>query len=851
MWKSKLRLRIQSAAIALFALVFSLFPPNVAWADNAPCSPGDSSVWAPSAKDFLGTSASDVSRVYFSGAEGILTEVFYPTLDRVQNVDLQFLVTDAAKTWGDEERQQKLHKITQVNKRSMVWQATTTDDDGRWKITKKFFSDPGRPSVIQRVTFETLEPGKTVKDYNVYVLSNPAINNSGSGKKDGNGAPQCNAKALDAPDNTRTLSASDRNFLVASEPNSIASGLGTSLPWKTTVDGSLMVSNGFVGQNDGYTDLLGGSSDRTMDWHYNGAFQGNVAQMGWLDFDNANGSSLSFDMVLGFGNNESDAMNVANATLTSDLAALENTYTQEWNAYTNKLNNQGGKADDLYYLAAMTLKSIQDKSNGAMVAGLGTPWGESNGDGNKGGYHLVWARDLFKFASSLIAAGDLDSANKAVDYLFNVQMRSDGHFPQNSYVDGTQYWGGTQMDETAMPILLAWKLNRTDLWPKIRKAADFLAQNGPYTQQERWEEMAGYSPSTIASEIAGLVSAADLATKAGASDKATLYLKKADEWRNNVANWTFTTNGPHGNHQYYVRLTSDKNPNNGTQLTYGNGGGNHDQREIIDGGFLELVRMGVINPKDWTILETLPEYDAILKQTISGKGDSWFRYNFDGYGEHNDGRSFDGTGRGRLWPIFTAERGIYEIAKSGKGSDGESYLKALKSFASEAGFIPEQVWNQTATITGWDTTTPSPLTPGTSTRSMRPLSWAMGEYINLVTAINQNHSDAPSVVCQRYGCDLPQSQVTFNVTANTNPGENIYLVGNHPLLSNWEASSGIKLSAANFPTWSVTLSLPASTNFEYKFVKIDTKGNPVWAEGVNHSLATPEKGNVTLDEQFA
>ncbi|MDG3493413.1 carbohydrate-binding module family 20 domain-containing protein [Pseudanabaena catenata USMAC16] len=844
---------------------FLFLGTGMANAANSPCAPGVSSIWAPSAKDFLGTSLSKTSNVYFTGGEGILTEVFYPTVDTVQNVDLQFLITDAAKTWGDEERKQKQHQITQVNKRSMVWQAVTTDDDKRWKITKKFFTDPDRPTVIQRVTFETLEAGKTVKDYNVYLLNNPAINNSGSGTPS-NQPLACNINPSTGPDNSRTLSANGRTFLAASQPNSTASALGISLPWKS-VNGVAMVSNGFVGTTDGYTDLFGGSNDKTMSWQYDGAYQGNVAQMGWVDFSNSNASSISFDVVLGFGSSETDAMNVANATLTSDLGKSEIAYTQGWLTYTQGLKNQGGRADDQYYLAAMTLKTIQDKSNGAMIAGLGTPWGEGNGDANQGGYHLVWSRDLFKFASSLIAAGDTASANQAVDYLFNVQMQTTnsdnpyaraGRFPQNTFVSGKIWWNGSQMDETAMPIILAWKLNRTDLWSKIKLAAEFLAHNGPYTGQERWEEMAGYSPSTIAAEIAGLVTAADLATKANDPEAAKYYLKIADGWRNNVANWTFTTNGSFGNKKYYVRLTDNKNPNDGDQLTFGNGGGKHDQRDVIDGGFLELVRMGTMSPNDWTILETIPEYDAILKQTLSNKGDAWFRYNFDGYGETNSGDVFndknsnqDRLTRGRLWPIFTAERGIYEIAKSGDGSVGKSYDQALKAFSSEAGFIPEQIWNQDVDITGWNTTTPSNYQVGTATRSMRPLSWAMGEYINLVVAMNEGKGDAPNVVCQRYACDKAQTNVTFNVNANTNLGENIYLVGNSPLLSNWEPSSGIKLSSSNYPIWSVTVSLPASTAFEYKFVKLDSQGNTVWQSGQNHTFTTPSSGNTTLSDTFS
>ena len=824
--------------------------PCAGRAADAPGTPGDASVWAPAAKDLLGTSASPTSRVYFTGAEGIVTEVFYPTLDQVQNVDLQLLVIDAAKTWSAkdaEERKQAKHDVTLVNNRSLVWQAVTTADNGKWRITKKVFSDPGRHCLIQRVKFETLEPAKAVKDYQLYVLSNPAINNTGRS------------------DNSRRLELAGRTMLVASEPNSTSSALAVSLPW-VIQGGTTMVSCGFVGRNDGWLDLFGGTEDKTMDWHFDGSFDGNVAQMGWIDLGGSTATSVAFDVVLAFGGNENEAMATANATLADDLTALESTYTGQWQTYTTGLSDQNGQADDQYYLAAMTLKTIQDKSNGAMIAGAGTPWGENQGDDNPAGYHLVWARDLFKFASALLAAGDAHSAHKAVDYLFLVQMQSvaaedpysrPGRFPQNTYVNGSPHWNKTQMDQTAMPIVLAWKVHQVSpldlqqLWPRIKLAAEYLAHHGPTTEQERWEEMGGYSPSTIAAEVAGLVCAADLANAAGDPEAAKFYLKKADEWRNNVANWTFTTTGMHGNHRYYVRINANRDPDDDVQLAFGNGAGSHGERYIIDGGFLELVRFGLLSPHDWTILETLPEYDAILKQTIPGKGDAFFRYNYDGYGERNDGGTYDTvSGRGRLWPIFTAERGIYEIQKSGQGMVGTPFRNTLKAFSSPAGFIPEQVWNNTANITGWQTVTPAAYAPGTATRSIRPLSWAMGEYINLVAAQNHGAGDAPVAVVQRYSTSSPQVEVTFKVKAETSWGQSVYLVGNSPLLSEWAPEAGIKLSPKNYPVWSVTHSLPASKTLEYKYVKRDEQGTTVWEGGSNRTFTTPAGGAVLRDETF-
>ena len=827
-------------------LLFTSLPQQ-----DAPEAPGAPSTWAPSNKDFIGTSRSEASRVYFTGVGGTPTEIFYPTADTIQNVEMEFIVMDAAKTWeakDAEEKKQRVQQVTLADKRSLDWKTVTLANNGKWKITRHIFTDPNRNSFIQRVTFQTLERGKTIQDYNLYLFNNPAINNAGGGEHSGPG------------DNSRTMKAHGRTMLVAFKPNITASALAISIPWKE-LRGKAMVSSGFVGRNDGWTDLFGGREDRKMHWQFDGAYGGNVAQMGWIDFGNSLRTSISFYVVLSFGKDEREAMNVAHATLTGNLPGIEKTYTAQWNNYCQGLNNKNGKADDQYYLAAMTVKSSQDKSNGAIVAGLGEPWGESNGDSNRGGYHIVWARDLYKSASALFAAGDKESANRALDYLFNVQMQAadsdapysrKGRFPQNTFIDGSSWWNGTQMDETSMPIILAWKLNRTDLWPKIKLAADYLAANGPHTDQERWEEMGGYSPSTMAAEVSGLVCAAALADSAKDTESAKRYKQKADEWRNDIANWTFTTTGPYGNHQYYIRLNDlPASPDAGGTLALQNRSGSYDKRAIMDGGFLELVRMGVLSPNDWTILDTLPEYDQLLKQTIPGKGDAWFRYNYDGYGEDNNGGDYQDTGRGRLWPIFTAERGIYEIARSGKGSIGQPYLTALKNFSSPAGLIPEQVWNSSTTVAGWQMLTPAGTEPGTATRSMRPLTWAMAEYINLIAAMNTGRNDAPEPVRQRYSSDKPQTTLTFTVNAMTQWGQSVYLVGDDPLLGQWIPQSGIKMSPGTYPEWSVKISLPASTPYQYKYVIRMEGASPVlWESGTNRVLITPASGEARTQDTF-
>lgn len=823
----------------------------------APGGPGYGSSWAPAQKSFLGTSASKTSRVYFSGYRGIITEVFYPTLDNPNTLDLQFLVGDTARTFVDEEKVQAAYTVTQPDKRSLTWTASTTNSGHNWSISKTVFTDPTRHALIQRTTFRALN-GRTVGNFNLYLLHNPSINNGGSG------------------DTAKTLASGGRTLLVASE-STRASAIGVSLPWKN-VGGATMASVGFVGVNDGWTDLLGGGADKTMNHTYTTASNGNVAQMGWIDFGGSTATSISFDVVLGFGATETDAVNTANATLADNITNLRFQYDNEWRAYNSSLNTQGGTADDQYYLAAMSLKAIQDKSNGAMIAGMGTPWGETANDTqNTGGYHLVWARDLFKFANALITAGDTASASSAVSYLFNVQQQANGRFPQNSQINGAPYWNATQMDQQAMPILLAYRLGPTvynPIWPKIKLAADYIVTYGPWTQQERWEETSGYSPSTIAAEIAGLVAAAKIAAANGDTANAAKYMRTADYWQQNVAGWTFTNSGLLGNGRYYIRINPagksgtgtgpqvyrpTSGPDSATIYTIGNGGGSHDQRKIIDGGFLELVRMGVKSANDSTVLSTIPVYDSAIKQTIAGKGDAWFRYNFDGYGEFNDGTNYNGSGRGRLWPIFTAERGMYEIARTGMGSVGSGYLTAVKAFSTPQGFVPEQVWNTTAMVTpgvdgGWQTTTPAPYVAGTATKSIAPLSWAMGEYINLLASIRANRVvDIPAAVCFRYNnCTVApasgQVQAAVSVTAPTVVGQWVYVTGNVPELGSWNTDLGTPVDPASYPVWKNKVNLPANTTIAYKYYRKNSDGSVTWENRGNRTLTTPASGSVTLTD---
>jgi glucoamylase len=524
----------------------------------APGAPGLPSGWAPARKSFLGTAQSDTSRVYFTGYRGAVSEVFYPQPDTVQTVALEFLVGDDAETFVDAESA-AAYTAQRPEPRSLRWRVTSEHAAHGWRLTKEVFTDPGRDALVVRGTLEALE-GRDISSLRLYVRHDPALGNTSAG------------------DASLTRHEGRRAFLLASEAGQ-ASALGVSLPWVTRGGRGRLarVSSGFSGVSDAENDLLR-SGDRRMDFNYRAALGGNVEQLGWIDLGQG-GSERRFDLVLGFGPNERAAIDTARATLADDLDGLARRYDAGWQSYAASLADAGGAADDEYYLAAMVLRSLRDKQSGALVAGLGTPWGPSRGDDDNGGYHLVWPRDLFKFANAALTAGDTETARGAVRYLFDRLVQTTdcgnsevdaagcprgysrrGRFPQNAWLNGEPFWTSTQLDEQGMPILLAWRLHQLGdadvrreieaLWPRIRPTAELILDIGPWTRQERWEESSGYSPSTIAAEIAGLVAAAELSHAVGDVDSAARYLAVAEFWEVKLEALYFPNIGPQGNPRY-------------------------------------------------------------------------------------------------------------------------------------------------------------------------------------------------------------------------------------------------------------------------------------------------------------
>jgi glucoamylase len=696
----------------------------------APGGPGIPPRWTSSSKTGVGTALNPNSRVWFTISHGIFNEIYYPRVDQACIRDLGLIVTDSQDFFSEEKRHTQ-HEVNYPVDGVPAYHLIDTCEQGRYRIVKEILTDPGRVVVLQQTHFVPLRG--ELENYHVYILLAPHLGNRGYGNTgwagDYKGFP-----------------------MLFAERDGIALALACSVPW-------LKRSVGFVGVSDGWQDLV---RHKQMTWTYGRAENGNVALTGEVDLRADKGE---FVLALGFGRNSAEAGHRARASLLNGFETARAEYIGEWQDWKNSLSRLDVTEKHrrkLYDISVAVLRTHESvRFPGGMIASLSIPWGFSKGDDDLGGYHLVWLRDLVETVAGLLAAGAEEEVRRVFLYLQTTQ-EADGNWTQNMWLDGTPYWSGVQMDETAFPILLVDFARRqgildesemTRLWPMVRRAAGFLLRNGPVTQEDRWEEDPGYSPFTLAVEVAALLVAADLADLKDEPQVAAYLRETADAWNDNVERWTYVT-GTELARQidvdgYYVRIAPPEvaeaaSPKEGfVPIRNRPPGENAEPADhVISPDALALVRFGLRAPDDPRILNTVKVIDALLK-VETPYGPAWHRYNDDGYGEHEDGAAFDGHGVGRVWPLLTGERGHYELA-AGRRDRAEKLLQTMEAFANEGGMIPEQVWD-------------GPDLPdrgmffGRPSGSAMPLVWAHAEYVKLCRSLHEGYVfDMPPQPVKRY-----------------------------------------------------------------------------------------------------
>ncbi len=614
-----------------------------------------------------------------------MTEVFFPRLD-VPNVQmLQMHVGIGGKI--ETEVDDTLHRLELPSTTSLTFRQINTAKSGQYTITKTYITDPRHNTVLIDLDFNTRSAAE------LHVYYDPSLNNSG--------------RHDSAWTSDGALLASDGNKASALIPSC----------------GFAETANRYLGDTRVFT-----------------RGRGNVVQSGTLKQNRCT-------LALGFGESTAQAANAARFSLARGFETVRREYEAGWRNYVATLPRIA-KHQHQFNMSAMVLKGLEDKTfRGASIASPSTPWGggPNANEPTVSGYHGVWSRDLYHVATAFHALGDRATANRLLDYLFKVQQKRDGSFPQNSWVDGRPIGGGLQMDQVALPLVLAYQLaryGRTDWLRHVKPAADFIVRHGPRTDQDRWEEKPGYSPATIASQIAGLVCAAEIARRNGDSASANSYLKTADKWNENVEKWTATRSGFTGR-PHFLRITEDDDPDDGAKMEINSSSLVVDERKIIDAGFLELVRLGIKEPRNQLIRDSLELIDQMIKVETPA-GAAWYRYNHDAYGETRMGGNYDGrTGAGRLWTLLTGERGEYEVAL-GDLAGARKRLDTLAAFANDGLMIPEQVWDLKKTPN-------TNFRFGAGTGAATPLAWSMAQFIRLAMNIEKGRNlETPQVVLDRY-----------------------------------------------------------------------------------------------------
>jgi len=669
-------------------------------------APGIEPRWTSSAKEGLGTAYHTSCRVWFTLSHGIVNEIYYPTVDQPNTRDFQFLISDG-ETFCHEEKRDLEHRIEYPERDCLFYRLTNSERNGRYRLIKDVLADPHRSVLLVHTRLEVLDESLRGK-LRLYALLAPHLARRGRG-------------------NSGWCSEVGGNDLLHAERKGVHLVLGCSR-------GFARRSVGYVGASDGWQDLM---KDFRMDWEFRSAGNGNLALTGEIVPQGGD----PFTLAVAFGQSCQSTVAKLLQSLAEPFEAHGEAYVRQWRrtVVNPKYDFCPQTSDDghQYRLSRCILLAHEDKTfQGALVASMSIPWGETKGDDDLGGYHLVWTRDLAQSATALLATGQTGTPLRALIWLAAIQ-RNDGRFPQNSWIDGSAYWCGVQLDEIAAPILLAWRLQREgvalgrfDPWVMILRAAAYLVRQGPVTAQERWEEVAGYSPSTLATVIAGLVCAAEFARQRGETGTADFLLQYADWLVAHVEEWTVTTAGDlvDGIRRHYIRVnpTDPEAPDphadpNTAVLAVANGGGVHPAKNVVSADFLHLVRLGIRAADDPLVVDSLAVVDRVLKCDLP-QGPAWHRYNHDGYGQKDDGGAYDGAGVGRVWPILTGERGHYELAA---GRDPKPFIAALERFANEGGMISEQLWDD-------DDRPEQGMRRGQPTGAAMPLCWSHGEYVSLV-----------------------------------------------------------------------------------------------------------------------
>ena len=687
----------------------------------APGAPGIPPTWTSSAKDMVGASLGP-ARLWFTVGFGIINEVYFPRIDTPQIRDLGFIVADGTGFWCEVKRLARYRIETPA---PGIPALHIVHSHERFTLALRIVGDPHRDALLIEVSLDgdpALRP---------HALLAPHIDGTGH---DNLAEVACHA---------------GRRLLQAGAAGTASNWLALAAVDEHQRDAWGRASAGYVGTSDGWQDF---AHNGAMCREYGSAGPGNVALTGELP--------RRCVLALAFGSSPEAAATLAIGALTRPFDAAWQEQVEDWRRWHAALApaTPAGLPPGLgaqLAVSAMVLQAHRDKIHpGAMVASLSVPWGNTRDE--HGGYHLVWPRDLVECAGALLVLGQEAAARDALRYLIASQ-HADGHWNQNQWLGGKPYWPGVQLDEAGFPVLLAallaerGALGGIEAGDMVGRALGYIARHGPASDQDRWEEDAGVNAFTLAVCIAALVAGAGFLDPAARG----IALALADDWNARIEDYTAVT-GTALAHRlgvagYYVRVAPAAIFADDRALARAMPIKNQQQptappaEEQVSTDVLQLVRFGLRAADDPLVRDTVTVIDALLRAVLP-TGPAWRRYNGDGYGEYDDGSAFDGSGRGRPWPLLAGERGHYELLA---GRDPLPHLQAMAAMASAGGMLPEQVWDG-------EPVAAHGLFPGRPTGSAMPLAWAHAEFVKLALSVQgRRPCDCPAAVWDRYGGRRP------------------------------------------------------------------------------------------------
>lgn len=197
---------------------------------------------------------------------------------------------------------------------------------------------------------------------------------------------------------------------------------------------------------------------------------------------------------------------------------------------------------------------------------------------------------------------------------------------------------------------------------------------------------------------------------------------------------------------------------------------------------------------------------------------------------------------------YTSSSSTYTTLTTAIKSYADGYVGIIQRYTPSNGSLAEQFSRSNGTpLSAIDLTWSyaSFLTAVARRSGQMPASWGEPTANTVPSTCSatsaQGTYTTPSATAPLPPCTTVSSvAITFNVAESTTFGETILLAGSISQLGSWNTANAVPLSAVDYqseyPRWFVTVSLPAGTMFQYKFIKEESSGSITYEVRGSRSL---------------